>query len=324
MVFTALESSGCAITSTPWISWTTNVPTRASRNTTSCSVPARTWRRRISDSSAAVTNTSPTAATTSAAGPILCPGISASSDTVSALINAVSAPAARTRWICAPASASASRPAVTEMATNSSPISAPATLPLARKKSWMLSGTTRRSSQPEISGSAPAKPSGAQLTLAAPALQQLPRRDHGGTLRMYLRPFASLPALCEVVEEGCDVAAEQAGYLGGREVAATGHGCPPADVVEAFGPFSRRGAVVDELVKDGYRGGHRNHVGEAQFVCQASVVDVVAYGGRDRLGGPVQGHHGEQEVTGEGGVDVPAGVGPASPFLQHPGSQAGW
>src|SRR6185295_160978 len=79
----------------------------------------------------------------------------------------------------------------------------------------------------------------------------------------------------QIVEEGCDVAAEQAGYLGGCEVAATAHGCPPADVVEAFGPFSGRGAVVDELVKDGYRGGHRNHVGEAQFVCQPSVVDVV-------------------------------------------------
>src|SRR5262245_32742454 len=158
MVFTAPVSSGWAITLTPWISWTTNVTIRASRNSASCSVPARTWRRRISDSSAAVTNTSPPAAKTSAAGPILCPGISASSDTTSALVNAVSAPAARTRWICAPASASASRPAVTEMATNSSPIRAPATPPLARKKSWMLSGTTRRSSQPEISRSEPAKP----------------------------------------------------------------------------------------------------------------------------------------------------------------------
>src|SRR6266516_1522330 len=59
----------------------------------------------------------------------------------------------------------------------------------------------------------------------------------------------------QIVEEGCDVAAEQARFLGGWEVAAAGHGRPPADVVEALGPFSGRGAVVDELVKDGYRGG---------------------------------------------------------------------
>src|SRR5215469_4537038 len=150
------------------------------------------------------------------------------------------------------------------------------------------------------------------------------RPDCGSTCPdPFMRLFAWLLAVCEAVEEGCDVAAEQAGYLGGREVAATGHGCPPADVVETFGPFPGRGAVVDELVKDRYRGGHRHHVGAAQFVCEPSVVDVVPYGGRDRLGGPVQGHHGEQEVAGEGGVDVPAGVGPASPFLQHPGSQAG-
>ena len=67
----------------------------------------------------------------------------------------------------------------------------------------------------------------------------------------------------EVVEEGGDVAAEQAGLLGGREVAAAGHGCPPADVVQAFGPLAGRRAVVDELVKDGYRGGHCNRVGQA-------------------------------------------------------------
>jgi hypothetical protein len=49
----------------------------------------------------------------------------------------------RPTWICASASARASRSAAAEMATNSSPISAPATLALATKKSWVLSGTTR-------------------------------------------------------------------------------------------------------------------------------------------------------------------------------------
>src|SRR5580700_5684442 len=65
----------------------------------------------------------------------------------------------------------------------------------------------------------------------------------------------------EVVEEGGDVAAEQVGLLGGWEVAAAGHGRPPVDVVQAFGPLAGRRAVVDELVKDGYRGGHGNSIG---------------------------------------------------------------
>jgi hypothetical protein len=115
------------------------------------------------------------------------------------------------------------------------------------------------------------------------------------------------------------------GFLGGWEMPATGHGRPPADVVKTFGPLAGRRAVVDELVsKDSYRCGHRNRVGQAQFGFQPPVVNVVPDGGRDRLGGPVQGHHGEQEVTGEAGVDVPAGIGPAPPLLQHPGSQASW
>src|SRR4029077_20810780 len=126
----------------------------------------------------------------------------------------------------------------------------------------------------------------------------------------------------EVVEEGCDVAAEQVGLLGGWEVAAAGHGRPPADVVQAFGPLAGRRAIVDELVEDSYRGGHPNRVGQTQLGRQPPVVHVVPDRGGDRLGGPVQGHDGEQEVAGESGLDVPAGGGPASPFLQHPGSQA--
>jgi HEAT repeats/HEAT repeat associated with sister chromatid cohesion len=79
----------------------------------------------------------------------------------------------------------------------------------------------------------------------------------------------------QVVEESCDVTAEQVGLLGGWEVAATGHGRPPADVVQTFGPLAGRRAVVDELVsKDSYRRGHRNRVGQAQFGCQPPVVQI--------------------------------------------------
>ncbi|HXP58710.1 MAG TPA: mycofactocin oligosaccharide methyltransferase MftM [Streptosporangiaceae bacterium] len=128
-----------------------------------------------------------------------------------------------------------------------------------------------------------------------------------------------------VVEEGGDVAAEQVRLLGGWEVAAARHGRPPADVIEAFGPLAGRRAVVDELVrKDSYRGGHRDPVGGTQFGGQPPVVHVVPHGGRDRLSRPVQGHHSEQEVAGEGGIEVPAGIGPPAPLLQHPGRQASW
>ena len=89
-----------------------------------------------------MTKVSPPAATTTAVTPIFSPGISANSDTASALVNAVSAADARMRWTCASAFSRRSRSTETEMATNSSPISAPATLPLATKKSWMFSGTT--------------------------------------------------------------------------------------------------------------------------------------------------------------------------------------
>ncbi len=142
IVFTALESRGWVITSTPWISWLTNVTASASRNSASRTVPHRTWRARTSDSSDAVTKVSPAAATATAVGPIFCPGISANSDTASALMNDVSAAAARIRWTCAPSSARASRSEEIEMATNNSPISAPATPALATKNSWMLPGTT--------------------------------------------------------------------------------------------------------------------------------------------------------------------------------------
>lgn len=78
-------------------------------------------------------NISPRIATTSAAQPTLFPGMRANSDTARALVNAVSAADARTRWIWV-SPVSASRSCETEMATNSKPISAPATPALAKKE----------------------------------------------------------------------------------------------------------------------------------------------------------------------------------------------
>jgi hypothetical protein len=147
IVFTSPGLSGWAITSAPLTSWTTNVTASPSRNSASRTVPHRTWRSRISDSIDAVMNRSPVTATTTAAGPIFCPGTSANSDTASALVNAVSAADARMRCTCASALARASRSAETEMATNSSPISAAPAPALAAKNSWMFAGTTPRFSQ---------------------------------------------------------------------------------------------------------------------------------------------------------------------------------
>ena len=93
------------------------------------------------ESSDPVTNMSPRIATTSAATPILFPGINANSETASASVNAARAAEARTRWIWV-SPRSASRDWETEMDTNSSPMSAPATPALARKKSPRPAGFT--------------------------------------------------------------------------------------------------------------------------------------------------------------------------------------
>ena len=89
----------------------------------------------MSDSSDADTNVSPTTATTTDVQPIFSPGSSANSETVRALMNDVSAATARIRCSCPEAWGWASRSDATEMATKSSPMSAPATPALPRKKS---------------------------------------------------------------------------------------------------------------------------------------------------------------------------------------------
>ena len=135
IVLTALGLRGVTISSAPWSSWITNVTASPIRNSASRAVVQCIWRSRKMDSRAPPMKASPRAATVTEVGPILCPGTSANSDTASALVNAVRAAAARMRWTCALAAVWVSRSAATEMATNSSPISAPATLADARNRS---------------------------------------------------------------------------------------------------------------------------------------------------------------------------------------------
>ena len=96
-MFTSPALPGSPITSAPSIIWTTKIVASPTRNSASRRVPNRTSCRRISDSSDAATNVSPAAATATAVAAIFCPGISANSDTASALVNAVSAADARIR-----------------------------------------------------------------------------------------------------------------------------------------------------------------------------------------------------------------------------------
>jgi hypothetical protein len=98
---------GLAFNSSPAMSWNTNTAASHAMNTRSGRSCYRSLRTRISDSSDAATNSSPMIATAVAA-PLVSP-VSENNDTASALVNAVSAAEARSRWTCvSPVSASRS------------------------------------------------------------------------------------------------------------------------------------------------------------------------------------------------------------------------
>ena len=98
IVSTSPALSGSAITAMPFVIWMTNTTAKPIRKMASRMVAHRSRPRRTSDSSAAATNSSPVAATATDVAAIFCPGISANSDTASALVNAVRAATARMRW----------------------------------------------------------------------------------------------------------------------------------------------------------------------------------------------------------------------------------
>jgi hypothetical protein len=94
-----------------------------------------TWRNRTRESRVAATKAIPKTDTVIDVHPIFSPGSSPNNEIVSALVNAVSAADARTRCGRAFAPSPASLSEETVIATKSKPISAPATPPLAVKKS---------------------------------------------------------------------------------------------------------------------------------------------------------------------------------------------
>src|SRR5215472_14292556 len=118
---------------------------------------------------------------------------------------------------------------------------------------------------------------------------------------------------CGAGEEGGDVAGYEFRLLTGGEVAAARHHGPPADLIEALGPLARRLAFADERVReDRDRGRHLGPLLRAQprLALPAAVVGVIPDRGRDALADQVQGQHGQQEITGEPGLQVSAAVAP--------------
>src|SRR5438128_10688452 len=88
---------------------------------------------------------------------------------------------------------------------------------------------------------------GARALIAAPPMSARSARCPAGTR-----------AGSKCSEEGRDVACEAHGLFGRGEVSAARHGGPLTDVVEAFGPLARWGALGDELVgEDGDHGDRR-------------------------------------------------------------------
>src|SRR6187551_2241491 len=62
-------------------------------------------------------------------------------------------------------------------------------------------------------------------------------------------------------EESRNILGEPLWLFSGCEVPAAWHHCPLADIIEAFGPFTRGLAVINELVcEDGEPGWYVNHV----------------------------------------------------------------
>ena len=129
-------------------------------------------------------------------------------------------------------------------------------------------------------------------------------------------PRPGLANLPEVVEEGCDVTAEQVGLLGGWEVAAAGHGRPPADVVQTFGPLAGRRAIVDELVEDSNRRRHRYHVGQAQQELGEATRPAIGQDQRDSAAAAGTLMHKMHPDTIDLGPEVTEPVQPA--FLRAP------
>jgi hypothetical protein len=101
----------------------------------------------------------------------------------------------------------------------------------------------------------------------------------------------------QLSEELRDVAREALGHFDGGEVSAARHWCPLTDVVEAFGPLARKGALGDKLVcEDGDRRLHIDEIFWTERVSGRLVVVVVPDRGRYRLCCPVDCEDGEQEL----------------------------
>ena len=110
--------------------------------------------------------------------------------------------------------------------------------------------------------------------------------DPSGFLRWY-----------QFSEERRAMSREALGHFDGGEVSAARPWCPLTDVVEAFGPLARKGALGDKLVcEDGDRRRHIDEIFWTERVSGQLVVVVVPDRGRYRLCCLVGREDGEQEL----------------------------
>ncbi len=123
-------------------------------------------------------------------------------------------------------------------------------------------------------------------------------------------------------KERRDIACEELGLFGGSEVRTAGHRCPLTDIVETFGPLTRRGAIGDELVsEDGDRRWHRDEIPRAKRDSVPPGIEVVSDRGRDGLRRPVHHDGGEQFILPETTLQVAIAVTPRAELLHDPGGQ---
>src|SRR5262245_30492010 len=116
-------------------------------------------------------------------------------------------------------------------------------------------------------------------------------------------PVAYPPShLDGLAKERCDIAGEQLGLFGCGEVPTARHRCPPAHVVQAFGPLTGRYALIDEVTREDRDASWyfdelvwSDPDSEAPVV----VVEIVAHRRCDRLGDPIERHCRQQEIAGE-------------------------